>query len=261
MKVAILIATYNKEKQLANTLCSIARQKTSFPFEVCIVDDCSKIDPEPIIREFLPDAKYKRLKKRLGSNGGPSACLDLVSPDVDVVVLMTSDIILVGDDSLECLCERVGDQKVVFGVVLNVDIKSNFHKKMESNITYVESNWDSLMKDNFTKSSPTKPRMWRFFLGAITKDNLSEIGYRENPCDNLMMHAMKERDYDADILAYVKSIHQDHARKTYHCPMAETCKKWCRRTLYTKKMKRKGHCKPLYLSKCAATVRERNPEQ
>ena len=246
MKVAILLATHNKEKELPNVLYSIARQKTSFPFEVCIVDDCSKVDPEPIIREFLPDAKYKRLDEWLPFDLAPNLCLDMVSDDVDVIVLMSSDVIVLQDDSIERLCERVGDKKVVFGEVVNSPVSEVFYEKFDKRAGKVLKKWEQYVngqtkiqmndpycskKSRCLYTGRNIPTSWLFFLGAITKKNLIDIGYRENSCDAVLAPSMKESGFDAEILTYVRGLHQNHTKDLAVCSVSyDECEFWCART-------------------------------
>ena len=243
MKVAILLATHNKEKELPNVLYSIARQKTSFPFEVCIVDDCSKVDPEPIIREFLPDAKYKRLDEWLPFDLAPNLCLDMVSDDVDVIVLMSSDVIVLQDDSIERLCERVGDKKVVFGEVVNSPVSEVFCEKFDKRAGKVLKKWeqyvngqtkiqmnDPYCRRRYKHTGRLKPTAWLFFLGAITKEDIIDLGYRENCCDAIMAPKMKESGFDAEILTYVRGLHQNHLKQSHSCDVSDTCNYYCSRT-------------------------------
>ena len=54
--VSICLITYNHEAYIAQALDSILMQKTSFPIEVIVADDCSKDKTRDIIREYY--AKY-----------------------------------------------------------------------------------------------------------------------------------------------------------------------------------------------------------
>ena len=51
-KVSVCVMTYNQEEYIAQCLRSIIEQKTDFPFEVIISDDCSTDSTPTIIREF-----------------------------------------------------------------------------------------------------------------------------------------------------------------------------------------------------------------
>jgi len=51
-KVSVSLTTYNQENYIATAIESVISQKTSFPFEVVIADDCSTDQTEAICREY-----------------------------------------------------------------------------------------------------------------------------------------------------------------------------------------------------------------
>jgi len=52
MKVSVLMLTYNHGKYVADAIESVVKQKTSFPFELIIGEDCSTDDTARICREY-----------------------------------------------------------------------------------------------------------------------------------------------------------------------------------------------------------------
>lgn len=50
--VSVVIITYNQEKYIAQTIYSVLCQKTSFPFEIIIGEDCSKDHTRKIVHDF-----------------------------------------------------------------------------------------------------------------------------------------------------------------------------------------------------------------
>ena len=50
---SIVVITYNQEKSLPVTLDSLLAQKTSFPFEIVIGDDCSKDGTRAVIADYV----------------------------------------------------------------------------------------------------------------------------------------------------------------------------------------------------------------
>lgn len=67
MLLSICIPTYNRPESLDNCLNSLAKQKVK-NFEVCISDNCSKIDVKKIIKPYKKNLKIKfqRNNKNLG---------------------------------------------------------------------------------------------------------------------------------------------------------------------------------------------------
>jgi glycosyltransferase involved in cell wall biosynthesis len=51
-KVSVCVVTYNQEKYIRQCLQSIVDQKTDFPFEVIVSDDCSTDGTRAIVRDF-----------------------------------------------------------------------------------------------------------------------------------------------------------------------------------------------------------------
>ena len=49
---SIVVITYNQEKSLPVTLDSLLAQKTSFPFEIVVGDDCSKDGTRAVIADY-----------------------------------------------------------------------------------------------------------------------------------------------------------------------------------------------------------------
>ena len=52
VKVSVIITTYNMECFIKNSIESVLSQKTSFPFEIIISDDCSTDQTIKIIKEY-----------------------------------------------------------------------------------------------------------------------------------------------------------------------------------------------------------------
>src|ERR1035438_6131598 len=66
-KVGVLMITYNHEKFIAQALESVLMQKTDFPFELVIGDDCSTDGTREIVREYsqkYPEIIRAHLRER-----------------------------------------------------------------------------------------------------------------------------------------------------------------------------------------------------
>ena len=53
-KVSVIVCTYNQEQTIARSLESILAQKTDFPYEIILADDCSS-DSTPRYAPTMPD--------------------------------------------------------------------------------------------------------------------------------------------------------------------------------------------------------------
>lgn len=69
-KVSVIVVTYNQQDTIARTLDSILEQKTDFPVEIEIADDCSTDSTGDICRRYVdnyPDKiRYTRNERNLG---------------------------------------------------------------------------------------------------------------------------------------------------------------------------------------------------
>lgn len=50
---SVVVITYNQEHSLPVTLDSLLAQKTAFPFEIVVGDDCSKDDTRSVIADYV----------------------------------------------------------------------------------------------------------------------------------------------------------------------------------------------------------------
>lgn len=253
-RAAIIFSTHNKNDMLPNVLTAIAKQKTSFPFEVCIVDDASEQDPESIIRTYIPDAKYLRLPQHVGFAHAPNKCLDMLSSDVNVIVIMSSDIIMLRSDVVQNLVNRVQEKLVVFSEVLNTSISIDMYRNFDIIAQKMTNEWGNLLYENMLSSQLSNqnrryhlqvtrynPQGWLFFLGAILRFDLENLGYRENSCDAVLASKLRQQSFKAEILTYVPSVHQYHQHVESGCDRVETCTTYCSRT-----SKFKGLLQPFY---------------
>jgi glycosyltransferase involved in cell wall biosynthesis len=78
-KVSVLIAVYNKEKYIIDTLKSINAQVINgkFTLEVCIVDDCSTDNSLELMRNFIWKPEIEVKITQSPQNSGPSVCMNL----------------------------------------------------------------------------------------------------------------------------------------------------------------------------------------
>jgi hypothetical protein len=227
MKGTLFIATYNKNKLLSNTLFSIARQKSSIPFEVCIIDDCSDDDPEPIIRRFIPDAKYKRLDKRHGSDVVNKYSLDLASDDSDILIRQSADVMHAEIDTIEQLCNGVNEKQICMAAVSNTDPPHNAYKN-------VNKHWPKLHKQHQSGVKRSKPgKSYYFFLGAIIRSEYESLNCTKVAhCDAMLGDELKEKGF---VLNYPKGLigfHQEHKKTLIPCSRHNDCP---RETCLTKK--------------------------
>jgi len=215
------MATWNKNDLLSNTLYSIARQKTSFPFEVCIVDDCSDVDPEPIIRKFLPDAKYKKFTKRQGFDVVTTHALSLASNDADILIMQSSDVIHGSIDTIERLCQGVGKKQVCMAVVGNTDPPLDMYKDFENYLPLLNKQH----QDGRKRSKPKKGQTsFYFFLGAIKRSDYESLKCVKGPyCDVILAEELIKSNFIANYPKELVGFHQAHSVSTVPCTKIDSC--------------------------------------
>ena len=217
------MATYNKNECLSNTLYSLARQKTTFPVEVCIVDDVSVQDPVNIIKKFIPSCKYKRLDKYAGVYWSIGKCLDLVSDDTDVIVLQSCDVIYTQDNIIETLCRSVAPKVFTMPEVRDLEVNPNMYKNFDKELKQLVSGkalryrmehgpWHIFYSGS---KQPDPATRWYFFLGAIRKDDLLSTNFKNNAFDKKIAKEMKEKRFSPRYLDSLIGIHQKHKAMNY----------------------------------------------
>lgn len=123
MKVSVIVAAYNAEKYVAETLDSIANQSID-DFEIIVVNDGSTDNTIGIIREY--ESRYSNIVVIDKENGGPSSArnrgLDLAQGEF-VYFFDADDVLEL--DALEKLYERAQQKKADL-VIAKYDIFNRF---------------------------------------------------------------------------------------------------------------------------------------
>lgn len=228
MKATIYIATFNKNDTLPNVLYSIARQKVPFPYEVCIVDDHSDVDPEPIIRKFLPDAKYKRLDRRYSPDVMNLFSLDLMSDDSDVLIKQSADIIHRGKNTIEMLCNGVGKKQVCMADVRNTTPPIDMYKNFEKYLPLVNQQYQKGKQRSRKRNKPKGTSRFYFFLGAIRRSDYESLKCIKEPyCDGMLSKELLNSKFIANYSKNIVGFHQPHSQTTVPCSRLQSCAIMC----------------------------------
>ena len=220
MKVGLVLTTWEKNLCLPNVLESIKKQQTSFPLEVYIFDDCSSTDPEPIVNTFLPEANYKRSNKRVGGRQSRAEAIKMVSPDIDILFFMSSEIILLEENIIEEACKKVELGTVVNIAVKDVPIDPVFYKKFDENAKRCLNRWDTYKG---IYSGSTRAGNWLFAF-AQTKKDFYNLEFHINCCDRINQYIFQEKEIKIENLWGLKAIHQSHSSFRHSCPSVNTCR-------------------------------------
>jgi len=225
-KASVCMSIYNKNDVLPNVLYSLSQQKTTFPFEVCIVDDHSDEDPYPIIEEFLVSkgipVKYQRLDQYEGFMVAYDLVLNMPSEGYNCMVLQSADVIYLEDDIIEQLCNNLSPHFFTMLEVQNLAISKDFYLNFEENKNFVLQNWNNytqLRRQLLYYEGVKRETTWFFFLGAILKEDLKE---NYAVCDMLFNKNLHENRM-VPIFINSHAVHQNHRHLQYECPLIKSC--------------------------------------
>jgi len=229
-----------KRDSLINTLYSIAKQKTSFNFELCVVDDKSGIKIENLLNVFFknnPNPNLKRivvktLEEKLGFTGAPAQAIKITSPESQKMFILASDCVLLKETSIEKIINRLQTRKtIVLSEVAEVkNITYRFHKNFYENASKIINQWQTHVMTKPLMVSRLNPHSWLFFAGAAFKKDLLSIDYDKVSCDAVLWQKMMPKDWSAEIITSIPVAHQSHPRTAYPCPRVSECNFYCNRT-------------------------------
>lgn len=236
MKASILLATYNKEACLPNTLRSIALQKTSFPFEVLVTDDCSLISPQQIVKTYLPEAKFYRYPHHAGFVFSQGRGMTDMDPDSDIVVIQSCDVMYLSENVLEELCTSVTPGHFAMAHVRNVDVAGMTLFKSAPlgwhlpGIIHLRNKFLETKGTNIYSGTQRPSGDWLLFLGAMRTEDAFRIGFHENCCDVVVQQKIKENGLKPIFRDDVFAVHQHHPwAHRWPCPVINQCSYWCSR--------------------------------
>lgn len=109
IKVTVWLSTYNQEPYVAQALDSILMQKTRFPFEIVVADDCSTDRTQEIILDYqkkYPDRIITFFtEKNMGGCRKLTSCIDAGLFRGEYLSYLEGDDYWLGEDRLQTLVE------------------------------------------------------------------------------------------------------------------------------------------------------------
>ena len=209
-KISIITSLYNKNDSLRNTLTGLMKQKISVPYEICIVDDGSDVNPESIVRECIPDniLKFKRFEKNIGPVKATTEAYKMASKESDILVTMSGDVIILDTDGIEKLCMGVDEGVFTIGEIKTLEINFNMYDNWNSEVKRLKGIFDDLDTYNHVYCGSLKPNRWFIFLGGFRRGDAErskifeswDVNYRGN---------LRKLKYKP-VFPMVKAIHQMH---------------------------------------------------
>lgn len=232
-RASIFIAAHNKRLPMSNVIHAISIQKTSFPLEVCFVEDGSDPNEEclSILDHKLPHDmwKYCRLTKNVGCGKSQIECLSMMAPDSDAIILQSADVMYAGTDVLEKLVIGLEPMVCTMAEVRNVEVPEGLwadydklgyyldEERLHETLDYInkdpkqpERGKYSLLHTVFSgPRQPAPDRRWFFFLGAIRKKDIYKTCFRQSCFDIDLSASLHKEGFQVKYVDAV-GIHQKH---------------------------------------------------
>ncbi|MBW6474944.1 MAG: glycosyltransferase family 2 protein [Anaerolineaceae bacterium] len=183
-KVYIVILNWNNLNDTLMCLDSI--KKLKYPdFDIIVIDNGSKEDPEIILRKKLSSLTYYRNNSNLGYTGGNNQGMKIaLSKGADYIWLLNNDTTVVPDALMNMIDVAESSQQI--GIVSSKVVQTRDSSKIEYLGTYI--NTDGCIKRNFAKTEelieteinePKRICLWG--TSILIKRNLIEnIGFLDD---------------------------------------------------------------------------------
>ena len=238
IKASVMVTTYNKNKELPNVFHSLSLQKTDFEYEVCVLDDCSLVDPKSLYDRYLQveHKKYSRLLHHIGNRGVRSNfkahsdftssyghTLLMVAEEVEVVVDVSADVLWAQKDILQKLVDSMRPMEIQLCRVVNMPIDPKLHENWEEGIKQILEtvhdpktcrfgDYQGIGRGPFGKDG--KNHQWYPFLIPFYKVDCldpNKIHYLNDNRDTSLSGVLHVRGYSASYRRDIIGIHQAHA--------------------------------------------------
>lgn len=209
MKVSVIIAAFNAQHYLKETLDSIKEQSID-DLEVILVDDGSTDDTLKIAREYA--RQYSALKVLSQKNSGPAAArnLGMQKAKGDYLFFLDADDLLAKDALLK-LYERAKE--------MDADLVIGKYDIFNEYTHYPVTNLDNLVKEDFIFKYDTRI-LWTFTLwnklfrhSTIRENGLSfpDLSYSEDGVFtmNMVFHSERITGLNEIVLHYRRDYHPD----------------------------------------------------
>ena len=128
IEVSVLVVTYNHEKYIVEAINSVLQQKTTFPFEILVSDDCSTDHTQEIIRNNYSGKVKMILRKRNVGATKNGYCLMRKARGRYLIVLEGDDY-WVDTMKLQQMYEYMEDHTECSAVSQMLDMRDDYGKR------------------------------------------------------------------------------------------------------------------------------------
>lgn len=210
MKLTIVTTTYNQEEYIAEAIESMLMQKTNFPFQIVVSDDCSKDRTREILigyeKKYPEKIKVIKNEKNLGAMGNFIHTLSQIK-DTEYVALCDGDDFWTDENKLQKQVDFLDNHK---------DFSICFHKaklfyqnnekeecvipREEREITTIED----LVKSNYIVANSVVYR-WKF-----NKQNLESFFPTDIVPGDYYIHLLHAQDGKIKMINETMSAYRRH---------------------------------------------------
>ena len=178
IKVTVYLSTYNQEEFVAQALDSIVMQRTTFPVEVIVADDCSTDRTQEIINQYKN--KYPRLirtyypEKNLGGCRKLTNCIDMGLFRGEYLAYLEGDDYWLNENRLQILVDFLDAHKEFSRVSHRRMIIDRGGKEIGFDIT------DDVLNKPFYIEDFLKGKQYSDF-GSVFRNYFKEVGDKYHP--------------------------------------------------------------------------------
>lgn len=225
---SLIIANFNKERLLLNTLSALSGEVEFQWLEVIVADDHSRNDPEPVVQKVLGKIgcqfKYLRFPENVGGRVARSLACQAMDPSSRIVLTIASDVMIVSPGIVKQMLDAVSPGKVVLPEVKNIPVPHDVWKNIELYKARLLESW-GMYEDGVRIYQGTKRPDHKNFLfcAAALKEDLFRCGYEHLSCDLWLDAQMRKQKLEMLWVDGFKAVHQMHNFIQHPCSEIGKC--------------------------------------
>ena len=236
-EVTIGMSLHNKNDSLDNVLSSIKKQRTNYKYNLCFLDDASKVDPTSIIEKYFDKDQYtiKRYINSIGFENIPLKLSAAMPESTKIMIFQSSDTIWGCDNMLNNLLAPFAfsgsrwEKKNIITIpnkLKNYDIDPELYK---SENFYIDLGFATNTKNLLARGHDQNKKY--LFLGALNIDIFRSLlnvkkWNSDAVCDEIMKDAIEYLNIPF-IEVEGLAIHQRHVNIAHNCSAINICTNPC----------------------------------
>ena len=225
IEASVIIANFNKERALLNTLHALAGEVDFPEIEVIVVDDHSRNDPEPVVKKVFGDkAKYMRFPANVGGRVARSMACRIMDPASKIIVTIASDVMVITPGIIRAMLEAVSPGEIVLPEVKSIPVPPDVWENVQLYKDRLLESWQMYEDGIRIYQGSRRPDHKNFlFCAAALKEDLFSAGYEDLSCDFWLDAKMRKAGLKMKWMDWMKAIHQMHSFVQHPCSEIGTC--------------------------------------